>query len=594
MPTDSAERKLAAILSADVVGYSRLMAEDEAATVRTLSDYREEIDLLVRQHRGRVVDTAGDSLLAEFPTATGAVECAVEVQRVLGVRNIALPSERRMEFRIGIHLGEVRVEGERIYGDGVNVAARLEGLADPGGICISGTVQEQVRRKLHFVYEDLGKQELKNIPDPVHAYRVRLEPQEASLPDQAPGMGALTVPGFGGRPAIAVLPFDNLSGDPEQEYFADGIAEDLITRLSALRDLPVIARNSSFTYKGKAVDVKQVSRELGVQYIVEGSVRKVGDRVRIGAQLIEATTGAHAWAESYDRELRDIFALQDEITQAIVASMIPEFWRSERERIAHLEPRDLDAWDCAQRGWWHFWKQSSEDDNVAARRFFERAIELDPHFALAFVGLAMTHSNDLFLQWTDSPERSVGELVRAADRAVALDAGSWGAQLAFGVASSVTGQQEKATAALELAVELNPSSAGAYTMLGITLATAGNVDQGITNIEKAIRLSPRDPLLWWSLFSMAFACFVAKRYEEALDWAKQSLQRRPGWAGSYRVLAASYAHLDQLEEARTALDESLRLQPDFSPSTWRLFVSSADPGVRDRYIDGLRKAGLKE
>ena len=364
------KRKLTAILSADVVGYSRLMADDESATIRTLGDYREEIAVLIRQHRGRVVDTAGDSLLAEFPTATDAVSCAVEIQGVLKVRNAAVLQDRRMEFRVGVHLGEVRVEGDRIYGDGVNIAARLEALAEPGGICISRTVHDQVESKLDLRCKDLGEQSLKNIPKPVPVFRVRIgaepgaakaEPRprsrvlvvagvllvlvagswalwnlagdrstspEAAISEERLTAEELSVPGFSGAPAIAVLPFDNLSGDPEQEYFADGMAEDLITRISAWRWFPVIARNSSFVYKGQAVDVKQVSRELGVRYVVEGSVRKGGDRVRISAQLIDATTGHHVWAETYDRELRDIFAVQDEITDSIVMAIRPELRRS--------------------------------------------------------------------------------------------------------------------------------------------------------------------------------------------------------------------------------------------------------------------------
>ncbi|MBW1686872.1 MAG: adenylate/guanylate cyclase domain-containing protein, partial [Deltaproteobacteria bacterium] len=383
--SDGIERRLAAILCVDAVGYSRLMAEDEVATVRTLEAYREEMAALVRQHHGRVVDSPGDNLLAEFPSATEAVGCAVELQRVFEARNRARPAERRMAFRMGVHLGEVMAEGERIYGDGVNIAARLEGLAEPGGICISGAVHEQVESKLEAGFQDLGQQSLKNIPKPVRAFRVdtgseagtpqsvprsgrrallaagvllllvvaglqvwRLErgrsgAPEAAAPEAPLSDEELTVPGFSGAPAIAVLAFDNLSGDPEQEYFADGIAEDLITRLSGWRWFPVIARNSSFTYKGQAVDVKQVSRELGVRYLVEGSVRKWGDRVRISAQLIDATSGHHLWAETYDRELRDIFALQDEITLAVVSAIRPELHRAERGRTLRKRPQNLDA-----------------------------------------------------------------------------------------------------------------------------------------------------------------------------------------------------------------------------------------------------------
>jgi TolB-like protein/Tfp pilus assembly protein PilF len=451
------------------------------------------------------------------------------------------------------------------------------GIAVLSGIVFAG-VRSLVRRR--------GETSLDKAPG------ASAEPASAA-DSSAPELDPLNVPGFEGRPAIAVLAFDDLSSERDQEYFADGIAEDLLTRLSAWRWFPVIARNSSFAYRGKAVDVKRVGRELGVRYVVEGSVRKAGERVRITAQLIDATTGAHVWAETYDREMRDIFALQDEITEAIVASVAPELVRSEGERAARKEPQTLDAWDCLTRGLWHL-HQSTKEDNLAARQQFERAIELDPHLAPAFASLANLHRMDLLFQWTDSPERSVGELVRAAERAVALDDRSAYAQAAVGTAYSLKGEQEKAIAALELAIELNPSAAMAYSSLGTALATAGMLDQGIAKIETAMRLGPKDPLMWLMLFGMAFTCFVAERYEEALDWARRSLQRRPDWAGSYRVLAASHAHLDQLEKAREALTESLRRQPDFSASTWRMTMSGVDPEVHDRYIDGLRKAGLPE
>jgi adenylate cyclase len=593
MPTDAAERKLAAILSADVVGYSRLMAENEAATVRTLSDYREEIGLLVRQHRGRVVDTAGDSLLAEFPTATDAVSCAVDIQGSLGVRNATLTPERRMEFRIGIHLGEVRVEGERIYGDGVNIAARLEGLAEAGGVCISATVHEQVRHKLELGYEDLGEKSVKNIPDPIRVYRIRVKSRPVA-PDLAlPGMEERTVPGFHGAPAIAVLPFDNLSGDPEQEYFADGIAEDLITRLSRQRWLPVIARNSSFVYKGKAVDVKQVSRELGVRYVVKGSVRKAGDRVRISAQLIEATTSHHVWAERYDRELRDVFAVQDEITEAIMGSIAPQLQRSEWDRAAHMDPENLDAWDCASRAMWHYHK-FERDDTIKAREFFQRAAELDPNFAGVFSGLAATHYLELMNQWTDSPARSIEELSEAARRSVALDNTSPLGQVTLAFAHVFEGQREKAEAAFERALQLSPSYASGYFMLGLYLARWGRPDEAIEKIERAVRLSPQDPMMHFYLYAVAVAHFVAERYEEGVAWAQRSLQDRGDYSLALATLAASLALLGRVEQAQATVQELLRLVPGFSLTGLKLFLPAADPDFVERYLDGLRKAGLPE
>jgi len=1039
----SVERRLAAILSADVVGYSRLMAENEAATVRTLQDYREEIGLLVAQHRGRVVDTAGDSLLAEFPTATEAVGCAVEIQGVLRVRNASLPADRKMEFRIGIHLGEVRVEGERLYGDGVNIAARLEALAEACGVCISATVHEQVRNKLDVGFTDLGDQTVKNIPDQVRVYRVqprsqpeaparastppdkrprrlraalvataavllllglglwaswprplgllidlagvsgppvnptlpdkpsivvlpfvnmsgdleqeyfsdgvteelindlagvpelfvisrnsaftykgqpvkvrdvgrdlgvryvlegtvrkvggrvritaqlidatsgfhlwsesydrelsdilalqseisqqilvalklelhdavidravrrssrdlkaqdtlwrgwahlqrftrednlearylferaieqdpdfavayafagytylleynlgwnldptlldraaelakralaldpatapaqtlsssiylrqgrladalvaaeraveltpnveyphlalgfalarqgrfvaalqsvahamRLNPtapsgisgfvayanfaagrtekavelweqvraanpemilariplaalyesegrheearalgqeilrvnpdltaesatelalawgfdrddvidnlRSAGLPEVAqPADGPFTVPGFSGAPAIAVLAFDNLSGDPEQEYFADGIAEDLITRLSSWGSFPVIARNSSFTYKGKAVDVTQVSRELGVRYVVEGSVRRAGDRVRIAAQLIDATTGHHVWAETYDRELRDIFALQDEISEAIAASVQPEIRRAEVKRVVRRRPESLDAYESQLRGLWHLWKFTPEH-NAAARRFFERAVELDPHYVDPWFGVALTHFADVVFEWSDARSESVAALERSARECVELDAESARCQLSRGFAHWVAGKQAENIAAFERAVRLDPSLGAAYGWLGFALSISGRPEEAIANLEKARRLDPHDPATESYLIYTAWAHFAAGRYAEALAEARRAVEMEPRDAMAHRTLAASYAQLGRLEEARSALEEALRLEPDLSLRKVRRQNLASESDFLARWLDGLRKAGLKE
>jgi adenylate cyclase len=593
--TPDVERKLAAILSADVVGYSRLMAQDEATTIRTLTDYRESIAMLVRQHRGRVVDAPGDNVLAEFPTALDAVSCAIEVQGVLRVRNASLPADRRMEFRIGIHLGDVATEGGRIYGDGVNIAARLEALADAGGISVSGTVCEQVESKLSVDLEDLSEQALKNIARPVRVYRVKLphadgEPAANDPPASVPE--ELTVPGFA-LPPIAVLPFDNMSGDVEQEYFADGIAEDLITHLSMARTYPVIARNSSFVYKGKAVDMKQVSRELGVRYVVEGSVRKAGNRIRVTAQLIDATDGHHVWAERYDRELQDIFELQDEITDAIMQALNPELVRAESERAARRRPEDLGTYDGFMRGVWHFNKFTKED-NAEARRLFEKTIELDPHLSSTYNSLAIAHYFDVLNQWTDSPAESVGEVVRCAEKGVALDEGNPVAHMALGAACSLTQQQERMIDAFERALELNPSLALAHAWLGAYLALAGRPDDAIAHLDKAVRLSPKDPFNWIAFYGMGMAHFAAKRYEDAADWARRSVLRRTDLALGFRCLTASYAHLGRDEEARAALQEVMRLQPGYTVAHSRLTLSSADPKFADRFIGGLRRAGLKE
>jgi adenylate cyclase len=591
----ASDRKLAAILSADIVGYTRLMAEDEQGTIRTLGTYREEIGVLVRDHRGRVVDFAGDNFLAEFPTALEAVQAAVEVQRVLGVRNAELPADRRMEFRMGLHLGDVAVEGDRIYGDGVNIAARLEGLAEPGGICVSGEVHGQVRQKLQLGYEDLGEQELKGVSQLVRVYRVQLQSEAPSVVQDLPGMDELTVPGFSGRPAIAVLAFDNLSGDPEQEYFADGISEDLITRLSAWKEFPVIARNSSFAYKGRPVDVKTVSRELGVRYVVEGSVRRAGSRVRISAQLIDATTGAHIWARRYDRELEDVFQVQDEITDEIARSMHPELSRSEQERVVRVDPQNLDAWECTQRATWH-WGRRTKEDNERARWFCNRAIELDPFLVNAFYGLAWTHYLDYAYQWTDSPFETIRKLEEAARRCVALDDASALGKLALGLAYRFTTHPEKALASLERSIQLNPSLADGYIYLGVMLADRGQPDPALEMLERGMRLSPQDPSMSRFFHCIALAHFVAERYEEALQWDQRSIQQGPSLLFAHLLMAATHAHLGQLDEARSALVEVQRVSPGYSLSGLRLFFSAvdSDPEFSSRFEGGLRKAGLPE
>jgi adenylate cyclase len=403
----------------------------------------------------------------------------------------------------------------------------------------------------------------------------------------------LTVPGFEGRPAIAVLPFDNLSGDPDQEYFADGIAEDLITRLSAWRSFPVIARNSSFTYKGRPVDVTQVSRELGVRYVVEGSVRRSEGRVRIAAQLIDATTGAHVWAERYDREVNDIFAVQDEITDAIVASMHPQLEHYESERAVRQEPQSLGAWELAQRGWWHL-NRFTKEDSRKALSFIGRAIESDPNFGWAYFALAMTHYTEIFFSWADDAAESIAEIIQAARKAISLDDKDPFAQFALSLGYSLTGQRDKTIDAGKLAVQLAPSSSFAQYSFGVILAMTGRPEEGIARIEKAMRLSPRDPFMWDFLACVAIAHFAAGRYQDAIRWARRSLQRKPDYAFPLDILAASLVHLGRVEEARSVVEELLRGTPDHSIATLGLVFGTADADLLERLINGLRKAGLPE
>jgi adenylate cyclase len=585
--TQNPKRKLAALVSADVKGYSRLMQDNEEATVATLNEYRQLVSGVIEKHHGRVVDSPGDNLLAEFVSVVEAVQSAVEVQEELKLRNDELPQDRRMEYRIGINVGDVIGEEGRIYGDGVNIAARIESLAEGGGICISGTVYDQVKNKLGLEYEFLGEQTVKNIAEPVRVYRVAIASNSDLTGDENP----LLPKGFSTRPAIAALPFDNLSRDPDQEYFADGLTEDLITRLSGWRMFPVIARNSTFVYKGQAVDVKQASQELQARYLIEGSVRRAGDRIRVTAQLIDATTGHHVWAERYDRDLEDIFRLQDEITEAIVASMYPELQHFETKQAGHGTPQNVDAWERFHRGCWHFY-QLTKEDNAKARTFFQEATVLDPRFAPAFAGLARAHQWDITNQWSESPSHSLSESLEAAQRAVALDPEDPLGQISLALAYSQTGDRERAISAAQLAVRLNPSHADAHANLGFHLTLAGSVDEALKSIETALRLSPRDPEIWLRLFISALAHFAAGRYKEAIRCAHESLQRRPDWSFSHAALVASYAQLGQVEQAEAALRELLRIDPGFSTAAFRMF--QPDPDLLTRFVEGLQLAGLDE
>jgi adenylate cyclase len=570
------------------------MAHDEAGTSAVMNAHRDAIAGMIRKHGGRVVDAVGDNLLAEFGSVVDAVACAAEIQRDLAERNSALRPERRLSFRIGIHLGDLLVDDERLVGDGINIAARVQQLSDAGGICLSRAAFDQVEGKLSLDFEDLGDRSLKNIPKPVRAYKVILGSREDA---KAPAAGALqgisdlTIPGFSGRPAIAVLAFDNLSGDPEQEYFADGITEDLITRLAALT-LPVIARNSSFAYKGTPVNLKQVGRELGVRYVVEGSVRKAGRRVRISAQLIDANTGHHVWAEQYDRDLRDIFALQDEITEAIVGTMAPELLKFEAERAARGPVENLDAWEHALKAYWYF-SRITRDDNAKARSLCEQATTLDPNLAVAFACLAAVHFYDVFHGWTESPSESISRLTEAARKCVELDDREPMAHLVMSFVHRLAGRPDQELAAMERTLQLNPSFALAYFQLGLHLAMANRPEEAIATLEKGWRLSPKDPWAWVFFFGMALAHIGAGRYEEAVRYAKRSLELR-NHPSTHRTLAVSNAHLGRIEEARSALEEAMRQQPDFSVAGLRLTSQTAALSWVEIFVDGLRKAGLKE
>jgi adenylate cyclase len=582
MEQEPVHRKLAAVLSADVKGYSRLMGEDEEATIRTLTSYREVMANLIQRHRGRVVDFPGDNLLAEFSSVVDAVRCAVEIQDALRARNVELPENRKMEFRIGINLGDVIVEGERIYGDGVNIAARLEGLAEGGGICISGTVYDHIENKLAFDYESLGQHSVKNIRKPIRVYRVGVK-ADAAVPEAG---RELKVPE---KPSIAVLPFVNMSGDPEQEYFSDGITEDLITDLSKISGLFVIARNSTFMYKGKPVKVDQVGQELGVRYVLEGSVRKVGDRVRITAQLVDASTGGHLWAERYDRDLEDIFALQDEVAQKIVSALAVKLTDDEQERLERGYTDNLEAYDYFLRGLEYFNRLTKEGTDQA-RRLFERAIDLDPEFAAAYGHMSLTHWLEWSFGWTQDLQ-CLEKAFELAQKAAALDDSLPEAHRILGILCLWKKQHDQAIALTERAIALNANYADAIWQLGQVLSFAGKPEEAIDLVKKAMRLNPVYPVVY--LWDLGHAYMLAGRYEEAIAALTRTLHRNPNFHPAHIYLAITYSELGRAEEAQAEAAEFARMSSPMSWEDWRQRLPYKDEGVIEHFFDVLRKAGVE-
>ncbi len=581
----SIERKLAAILSADVKGYSRLMGADEVATIRTLTVYREVMGALIQQHRGRVVDAPGDNLLAEFASVVDAVQCAVRTQQELKTRNVDLPPDRRMEFRIGINLGDVIVEGERIYGDGVNIAARLEGLAEAGGICLSGTVYDQVETKLALEYEYLGAQTVKNITKPVRVYRVRQE-SEPNTSTVSEKVQTLALPE---QPSIAVLPFANMSSDPEQEYFSDGITEDLITDLSKLSGLFVISRNSVNLYKGKAVKPEQVSQELGVRYVLEGSIRKAGKRVRITAQLVDATTGYHVWADRYDRDLQDIFALQDEVTQKIVAALEVKLTAGEQERLGRPLTNNIEAYDYYLRGL-DCHTYATEEANARARQMFAKAVELDPQFAAAYACLGWAYFDQWSLGWSQDLQ-TLEQAFALAQQAIAADPLLPDGHRLLGIVYLWKKHYELAIAEVERALALDPNHADAYVVLGDICNWAGRAGETVPLVEKAMRLNPQYPI--WYLWDLGHAYYLTGRYEEAMATFKRVLARNPDFMPAHAYLAVIHSELGLEEEARAEGAEFLRLSPELSLDALRQRLPYKDPTVLERILNAARKAGLK-
>jgi adenylate cyclase len=588
MAGERVERRLSAIFASDIVGYSRLMEADEEGTLARMNAHRREfLEPAVAQNRGRIVKRTGDGVLIEFSSAVDAARCAIDVQRGMGERNAGVSPERRIELRIGIHVGDIMIEDDDIFGDGVNIAARLESIAQPGGICISDDAYRQVRGKVNVNFQDSGEQELKNIARPVRVYQLR---PEAATAAAKPASG-LALPD---KPSIAVLAFQNMSGDVEQEFFADGIAEDIITALSKAHWLFVIARNSSFSYKGKSVDVREVGRDLGVRYVLEGSVRKAGNRVRITAQLIDATSGHHVWAERYDRALEDIFAVQDEITRSIIGAIAPGIVAAEIQRTRGKEAAQLGQWERVMRAHWHVWRFTREDCREAFH-LTDEILRRDPNNALALADLSFNwHFGGVF-GWTTEPiAKAMEKSGDAARRAVAAEDRDATAQAALAVYEVFSNRHDDAIKRLMRAVELDPNSSLARGQLGVALSFGGEPDRSIAALEDAKRLSPRDYLMviWHAVD--AWSHLHAERFADAMACAKQAIEFNPAFPDSHGILAAAAAHLGQMTEAQAGLAEFVRLLPELTLSDPRLIRPFRRPADRERFFAGLRKAGLAE
>ena len=593
-PIDT-ERRLVAILAADVEGYSRLMAADEVATLQALTERRVILDALISVHRGRIANTAGDSVLAEFVSAVDAVLCAVEAQTELAKANLGLPAERHVNIRIGIHVGDVMVKGGDLFGDGVNIAARLQTLASAGGTCISGAAHDQVRKILPFAFADLGVRQVKNIEEPVRAFAVT----EKSAGAAANPAGSLSAPAdnkplaLPDKPSIAVLPFENMSGDPEQEYFAEGMAEDIITALSRFKALFVIARNSSFGYRGRAIDVRQVGRELGVRYVLEGSVRKAASRVRITGQLVDTATGAHLWADHFDGSLDDIFDLQDQLTATIVGAIAPRVEQAEIERAKRKPTDRLDAYDYYLRGV----AGQNLRGAAEARKLFLKAVELDPGFAVCYAMAAHCYVLEVIRSGGPPPAELIAETTRLARRAALLGNEDAVALTQAGEALAVVaGEIDEGATLVDRAIVLNPNLALAWHQGGWTKIYVGEPEQAIERFSRAMRLSPLDPLLLpWMESGTGHAYLFAGQFDQAASWAERALRGGARNRTALRLAAASFALAGRLEEARKVVARLLAAVPGarISQTPAGLYYLRR-PEDRARYDHGLRLAGLPE
>ena len=574
------ERRLAAIFAGDIAGYSRLMGADEEGTLSRLNTHRREfLEPKIADHRGRIVKRTGDGILIEFASAVDAARCAVEIQQGMIERNASVPQDKRIEFRIGIHVGDVIIEDGDIFGDGVNIAARLEGIAQPGGICISDDAYRQVRGKLDANFQDAGEQALKNIARPVRVYQL----QPSGGASEAPRLALLD------KPSIAVLPFQNMSGDPGQEDFADGMVEDIITSLSKVHRLFVIARNSTFTYKNRPVDIRQVARELGVRYVLEGSVRRAGDRLRVAAELIEAVSGTHVWAERYDRPVRDVFDVQDEITKEIVLALSIELTDGERARVFGRSTRSLEAWLAAMRGFDH-WAEGSPKGIREARVHFERAASIDPNYTIAWAFIGWTHFTEVRFGFSSDPRASLAKAAELAEKCIAMSPDD---PQAHGIRAGVwviQGRFDDAVRECEIAIAGAPSDAYLWCVFGRVLICAGDAARGERALREAMQLNPFHPTYYRGILGNALE--ELGRNAEAIEILTESVRRDPDYFSGHLRLASLYGLGDQIEPAKAELAAALRINPKFTMAMAETFYASSNKASSERFKLGLRKAGL--
>ena len=602
------------------------MGDDEEHTVNTITEYRNIISNIVEKHQGRVVDAPGDNILAEFGSALNAVNSAIEIQSRLATENRNLPDSRQMDFRIGINLGDVLHKDDRIYGDGVNLAARIENLADPGGICVSRGIYDQVKKNVSQEFEYMGEHLVKNISEPVRIYRLLLstgvekksirEPviksnrfrnpyvliiailvvafagvifkfylSTAKTDSTSAREKALTLPD---KPSIAVLPFVNMSKDPEQEYFSDGVTKDIIAALSKFGELLVIASNTVFTYKGQAVNIERIGKELNVKYILEGSVQKVATKMRINAQLIDAATGFHIWSERYNRELKDIFSVQDEIVHSIVGKFGVELDAVERKRAMHKKTGSLKAYDYMLRGMEYLGRRT-RSDNIKARKMFEKAVELDPQFASAYVGLGHTYEVQVSFGWTEFPNQALQKTEDLALKAISFDKSNAYAYRLLGLVYAIQKKYDLAINKLNRAIELNPNDARSLSQRGQVLIWAGNVDHAINSLEATYRFNPN--MLHGDFMFLGIGYYLKGQYEKAISILEEGVSRKPDWVGNHIVLAAAYAQIERIDDAKYEAQVVSRLEPFFDLDSYGSVFRK--PEHRANIVDGLRKAGLK-